>query len=311
MSSGIIVCGYVGHETTYAVRNHPRFGVVGVLASSAAMRPPGIGGDAYHVGRVLKEMGTPTYIFSIVGNDERGSQVCATMKEQGMDCAHVRRKEGVSTPTLINFNDVEGAIMSYISDIPESQETSSPLSGFNKKNVNCAVVTTMSSHLLEDAFASLSKLAIPVIWYPQGYVFDIHPRSLLKYIHASRYLILNMYEEAHFKNILGLASIDLLLKEGVDVIVTVEYKKGSYTYNVYTDIALPTHHFASLVGYDAHEYRNVILGFVAGFSNAAYHKESLELMIKIGIACSEEYIISLKEPSHIFDYRKLKEKIIE
>ena len=309
MANGMVVCGHIGGEITYYVDTHPRSGVCAELLTPITTKMQ-IGGDAYHISKILTDLGVNIHISGIIGDDAFGRKTYTHINRVGIDRKNLHIEKGDRTPELLYFIDRQGTIISYSREHSAlKKQDPSLLTTFNAQEIDYAVITTLNSQIRELAFTSLSALNIPIIWHAQGYAFDMKPDNLLKYIHSTKYLILSTHEEKHFCDMLGLSNIEILLTEGIKAIVVIEYKNGSYAYNILTNTAISTHHFGLLMEKDNHGYRHAILGFVAGFSYAAHLKEDLETIIKTGIACAEENIINVHDNEHVFDDKKIKQRL--
>ena len=304
MDRGIAVCGYIGGEINHFVTSHPRFGIAGALRGPISESPIRLGGDAYHIAYALNQLNAPTYAVGVIGKDTLGTKVYAHIKELGIDHRYMNQKEGTVTPQLLYLTDANGIINCYIYDTISFTQRDSLFSCLNNDHIGCVIVSSLKPSMKEAVFFALEQCDVPVVWYVQGSVFDMNPDQLLRYTHRAQYLVMGTHEQSYFCDTLGLTSIESLLREGPEAIIVVEYEspQGSYTYNVFASKPLSDHNFGSLTGYDSHQYRNIMLGFVAGFTYAVHRQEGLERMLRAGIVCSEQYLIHLKDQNHRLDY---------
>lgn len=310
MGNRIAVCGRVGSELSCKVDRHPRFGITGALSAPIAEEVFQLGGDGYRIALGLRELDASVYVVGAMGKDDLGAQVRASLEKSKIHCECLVEQEGLATSQTLYLIDKNGITNSYVYD-PLSAEQEVDLSLGPLKDhdgIDHVILTSVNSSIRHILFEAIEQAKLPLLWYIQGHVCDLDPDHLLRYVHCSRYLVMSPHEQHYFCNTLGLASIDLLLKEGPRAIIVITYEpsQGSYVYNIFTSERLENQQFTSITGYDVARYRDVMLGFVIGFSYAAYEvDDELEIMLRLGIACSEEYLVHLDKPDHPLRYKNI------
>lgn len=304
-----MVCGRIGGESAYSVEHHPRFGVVGGLRSSIVENAMQFGGDGYRIACGLQAMDASVSIVGSVGEDSFGKKLYDDLKQRGVSCDFLVQDKGAETSQTLYMTDKNGIIHSYVYDPPLPTVEQFSLNLLQRPGTfDYAVIASTPSAVRDAVFEALQETQIPLLWYTQGQVCDLNPDQLLRYLRCVQYLVVSPHERQYFCDTLGLASIDLLLKEGPRVIVEIEYEalQGSYVYNVFSAEKLPNHHFSALTGHDASSYRDIMLGFVIGMSYTAHEVAGeLEMMLRIGIACSEDYLAYLLDSGHHLRYNDL------
>lgn len=314
MSSRIVVCGRFGSELSHTVDCHPRFGITGKLSTPIMDKAFRLGGDGYRIAFGLRELSSSVYAVGAIGDDDLGMQVHASLEKASIHCDCLVQKEGLATAQVLHMVDKDGITNSYIYDLLPTEEESEPVLGPLKllDDMNYTILTSANSSVRRALFEALEDTKSPLLWHVQSQVCDLDPDQLLRYIHRSQYLVMSPQEQHYFCNTLGLASIDLLLKEGPRAIIVIEYEPSqcSYVYNVFTSERLENQQFASITGYDVSRYRDMILGFVIGFVYAAYEvADELEIMLRLGIACSEEYMVHLDKSDHPLRYKNIAQRL--
>lgn len=309
MGGKIAVCGHFGGEIDCGVERHPRFGTSGILNAPIAPQASRFGGDGYLIADGLNKLNATVYAVGAIGDDAVGNELYSHISALGIDPQYLLKQDGVPTSQMLYLSDKNGIIHSYVYDTaPETKEQVARFSPFGHAGLDQVVVASLNPSIREAIFTDPRQPDASLLWYAQGHLSDIDPDKLLGYIRRTKYLIMGLHEARYFRNALGFSSIDSFLAEGPLAVVVIEYEppKSCYVYSVFTSVELSTRHFASLNGFSACRYRDVMIGFVIGFSYASYEvRGDLEVMLRIGIACSAEYLAHMDDPSYELTYRKI------
>jgi len=241
MSFDLITSGYPGIDHILPVDRAPQPGETGVILQAPRFDVPMVGGCAANIAVAGARLGLRTAVVILVGDDPDGTLLVEQLNTEGVDTQFgVHCVPGGHTAQSFLFVDSQNRHQTFYfpgvsnrADIPIQLDTDQ-LSG--SKWGAITVGDAVHNRTVIDLLAASE---VSILWSHKNDVQAFPKRIVEKLAQVSEIAVFNKHEARAVEKMMGLSSIDELLKGKPDAIILTRGKKGSRVITPDREIDVP------------------------------------------------------------------------
>ncbi|MEM3485053.1 MAG: carbohydrate kinase family protein [Candidatus Methanomethyliaceae archaeon] len=277
----VLVYGYPSFDYIMRVNRFPIAGETGIILDPPGIPTPTPGGCANNIAVALSRLGINAASCIVIGDDEPGCRMKASLEEEGVDTEFVIVVPNGKTAATFLYVDPDGAHQTFYFPGCADDPIDLGISNEKLKGFKYGVITVGNPGHIRKFTEIAHTAGVDLVWSLRN---DPHafPHSLVQLlVEKCKVLVMNHFESQQLLRSLGQDSLQQIQERGVKIIIETFGSAGSKVYfgdEIYTIPAVKPQVFVDPTGAgDA---------FVGGFLCGLIKNLPVEVAARIGAVVS-------------------------